>query len=275
MEATAIDVVRDIAGVDKIHALGFCVGGTIMSCAAGVLAARGEDKLTSLTLLTTMLDFADTGEIGLLIDQTSVGFLSQRACASLRRFALIEDYLDRKAAELERSNAGLVSAGRDLVNTRRATNIGTFRTYVLAYLQAHPSIAQDMTLLVRQLEPTSLGLPLEIYAFTNTTAWADYEAIQSDIFDHLIAILPEFLMVGFKVAPIPVVGPWLDTFLNGNGLGWITEGLNLDFYFGGTSLLIVVGVAMDTVSQIEAQLVMRHYDGFGGPGGGRRIRGRR
>jgi polyhydroxyalkanoate synthase len=67
----AIDVVRDIAKVDKVHALGFCVGGTILSCAAGVLAARGEDKLVTMTLLTTMIDFADTGEIGLLIDQTS------------------------------------------------------------------------------------------------------------------------------------------------------------------------------------------------------------
>ena len=78
------------------------------------------------------------------------------------------------------------------MNTRRVTNIGTFRAYVLAYLRAHPSIAQDMTLLVRQLQPTHQGLPLEIYAFTNTTAWAAYEAIQADIFDHLIAILPEF-----------------------------------------------------------------------------------
>lgn len=68
----AIDVVRDIANVDKVHALGFCVGGTILSCAAGVLAARGEDKLTTMTLLTTMVDFADTGEIGLLIDQPAV-----------------------------------------------------------------------------------------------------------------------------------------------------------------------------------------------------------
>ena len=65
----AIDVVRDIAGVEKIHALGFCVGGTIMSCAAGVLAARGEDKLATVTLLTTMIDFSDTGEIGLLMDR--------------------------------------------------------------------------------------------------------------------------------------------------------------------------------------------------------------
>jgi preprotein translocase subunit SecY len=90
----------------------------------------------------------------------------------------------------------------------------------------------------------------------------------------LVAILPEFLITGFKVAPIPVIGPILDTFLSDNGLGWITEGLHLNFYFGGTSLLIIVGVAMDTVAQVEAQLIMRHYDGFSGKGG-RRIRGRR
>jgi preprotein translocase subunit SecY len=89
----------------------------------------------------------------------------------------------------------------------------------------------------------------------------------------LIALLPEFLMAGFHVAPIPVIGPALDMWLTNNNLGWITEGLHLNFYFGGTSLLIVVGVAMDTVSQVEAQLVMRHYDGF--TGGGRRVRGRR
>jgi preprotein translocase subunit SecY len=90
----------------------------------------------------------------------------------------------------------------------------------------------------------------------------------------LVAILPEFLITGFKVAPIPVIGPPLDMFFTENGLGWITEGLHLNFYFGGTSLLIIVGVAMDTVAQVEAQLIMRHYDGFSGKGG-RRIRGRR
>ena len=90
----------------------------------------------------------------------------------------------------------------------------------------------------------------------------------------LVAILPEFLITGFKVAPIPVIGAPLDMFLSNNNLGWITEGLHLNFYFGGTSLLIVVGVAMDTIAQVEAQLVMRHYDGFTGRGG-KRIRGRR
>jgi preprotein translocase subunit SecY len=91
----------------------------------------------------------------------------------------------------------------------------------------------------------------------------------------LVAILPEFLITGMRVAPIPVIGPPLDAFLTDNGLGWVTEGLHLNFYFGGTSLLIIVGVAMDTVAQVEAQLIMRHYDGFSGPGKGRRIRGRR
>jgi preprotein translocase subunit SecY len=90
----------------------------------------------------------------------------------------------------------------------------------------------------------------------------------------LVAILPEFLITGFKVAPLPVIGPPLDMFLSNNNLGWITEGLHLNFYFGGTSLLIVVGVAMDTIAQVEAQLIMRHYDGFTGRGG-KRVRGRR
>jgi len=90
----------------------------------------------------------------------------------------------------------------------------------------------------------------------------------------VIALLPEFLITGFKVAPIPWIGPSMDMFLHNNGMDWVTEGLGLNFYFGGTSLLIVVGVAMDTVAQIEAQLIMRHYEGFTGRGG-RRIRGRR
>jgi preprotein translocase subunit SecY len=91
----------------------------------------------------------------------------------------------------------------------------------------------------------------------------------------LVAILPEFLIAGFRINHLPFVGPGIDTFLTRNNLDWITEGLHLNFYFGGTSLLIVVGVAMDTVAQIEAQLIMRHYDGFSGPGKGRRVRGRR
>jgi len=88
----------------------------------------------------------------------------------------------------------------------------------------------------------------------------------------LVCLLPEFLITGFKVQPIPLIGPPIDDFLNSVGMSWITTGLGVTFYFGGTSLLIVVGVAMDTVQQIESQLIMRHYDGFLKKG---RIRGRR
>ena len=128
----------------------------------------------------------------LLIDQTSARFLAEDERDRMRRFLLIDDYLADKSAEMADWNAKLVAAGRDPVNMRRSTNIGAFRAYVQNYLENHPGIRQDMTLLVRQLQPTETGLPLEIYAFTATTAWAEYEAIQGDIFDHLLAILPEF-----------------------------------------------------------------------------------
>jgi preprotein translocase subunit SecY len=88
----------------------------------------------------------------------------------------------------------------------------------------------------------------------------------------LVCLLPEFLITGFKVQHLPLIGPKFDDFLSSAGLSWITTGLGVPFYFGGTSLLIVVGVAMDTVQQIESQLIMRHYDGFLMKG---RIRGRR
>ena len=84
----------------------------------------------------------------------------------------------------------------------------------------------------------------------------------------LIAILPDFLITGFRVAPIPFIGDWLDAALP----RFITEGMGVTFYFGGTTLLIIVGVAMDTIQQVESQLIMRHYDGFMKK---TRIRGRR
>ncbi|MGV8941966.1 MAG: mechanosensitive ion channel family protein [Lysobacter sp.] len=128
----------------------------------------------------------------LLIDQSSVRFLEPDERTRLQRIALIDSYLDDKRHELEAYNETLLSAGKDPVNTRRVTNIGTFRAYVSHYLRAHPGINQQMTQIVRQLEPSPTGLPLELYCFTNTVAWVPYEGIQSDIFDHLIAMLPEF-----------------------------------------------------------------------------------
>ena len=128
----------------------------------------------------------------LFIDQSSIRFLGEEDELSVRRFALIDDYLIRKQGELAQSNDHLVEHGGDVVNGRRLTNIGTFRAYVIAYLRAQTRVSGDMALLVRQLQPTAQGLPLEIYCFTATTIWSEYETIQADIFDHLLAILPEF-----------------------------------------------------------------------------------
>jgi miniconductance mechanosensitive channel len=128
----------------------------------------------------------------ILLDQTAIRFLSPEERENLKRFALLDVYLGQKDRELEAWNESLVKSGRDPVNTRRLTNVGTFRAYVQAYLKVHPGIAKEKTLMVRQRDPTPEGLPLEIYAFANTVVWEDYEAIQSDIFDHVLSILPEF-----------------------------------------------------------------------------------
>ncbi|AJR27002.1 MULTISPECIES: mechanosensitive ion channel family protein [unclassified Sphingobium] len=126
----------------------------------------------------------------LMIDQGSVRFLDEDDTDSMGRFSVLRPYLQSKQREIEQWNAEHGAHGT--INGRRLTNIGTFRAYVLAYLQSRRDIAQDKTLLVRQLAPSENGLPLEIYAFANSTIWAEYEGAQADIFDHLLAILPEF-----------------------------------------------------------------------------------
>ncbi|MBD3828055.1 MULTISPECIES: mechanosensitive ion channel domain-containing protein [Stenotrophomonas] len=136
----------------------------------------------------------------LYLDQHSVDFLDATALARLEQFAVLREYLRDKQAELEQWNADLRAKGMDAINARRVTNLGTFRAYVERYLRQHPGIHTDMTLLVRQLQPTTEGLPLEIYCFTRTTAWADYEGVQSDVFDHLLAILPAFGLRVFQAS---------------------------------------------------------------------------
>jgi miniconductance mechanosensitive channel len=128
----------------------------------------------------------------LMIDQASVRFLSDEERRRMRRFLVIDSYLTDKEHELEEWNSKLADHGREPVNQRRVTNLGTFRAYVMQYLRGHPGIHQEMTLIVRQLQPTFTGLPLEIYCFTKDTSWVAYEGVQSDILDHLLAILPEF-----------------------------------------------------------------------------------
>ncbi len=136
----------------------------------------------------------------LYLDQHSVGFIGDQDRARLGQFALLSDYLRGKDEELAQWNTQLRERGMDEINSRRVTNLGTFRAYVERYLQSHPGIHPDMTLLVRQLQPTTEGLPLEIYCFTRSTAWSEYEGVQSDIFDHLLAILPTFGLRVFQAS---------------------------------------------------------------------------
>jgi len=126
------------------------------------------------------------------IDVSTIRMQTQEEIDRFTRFALLRDYIKDKEQELADYNAGLKVEVDTDVNRRRLTNVGTFRAYAYNYLKNHPKIRKDMTLIVRQLAPGPEGLPIEIYCFTNTTAWAVYEDIQSDIFDHLLAIVPEF-----------------------------------------------------------------------------------
>ncbi len=127
----------------------------------------------------------------LRIDASTVRFLSEDEISNLRRFTLIRDYLDGKQLELESSNRALGQAADLEINRRRLTNLGTFRAYALAYLKRQPELHQDMLMIVRMMEPESQGIPIELYCFANNTAWVEYERIQGNIFDHLLAILPE------------------------------------------------------------------------------------
>jgi len=109
-----------------------------------------------------------------------------------KKFKVISDYISKKLSEIEKYNLDNNINEEGLINGRSLTNIGTFRAYIEGYLRNHASIHNEMTFLVRQLSPESDGLPIEIYVFSNDTNWVSYEAIQSNIFDHLLAILPEF-----------------------------------------------------------------------------------
>lgn len=141
----------------------------------------------------------------LFIDQHSIRFLTSAEIERLSKIEILKPYMEEKLQEL--SNEFVAKYGKeavptelDMVNSRHLTNIGTFRAYCTSYLRSLGGVAQEMTLMTRQLAPTPEGLPLEIYAFANVTQWVAYEGIQSDIFDHLIAVLPEFGLELFQYA---------------------------------------------------------------------------
>lgn len=125
------------------------------------------------------------------IDATSIHFLDEDERQRLHKAHLLKPYLTTRHQEIDQWNQQL-DAPESVLNHRRMTNIGTFRAYLNEYLRHHPRIRKDMTLMVRQLAPDDHGLPIEIYAFTNTVVWLEYESIQADIFDHIFAVIEEF-----------------------------------------------------------------------------------
>ncbi len=137
------------------------------------------------------------------IDMDSIRFVDDEMLEKFRKIKVLRPYLDQKQKEIEEYNKKMGIDPSVVVNGRRQTNVGVFRAYLKAYLSNRNDIHQNMTFLVRQLQPAEKGLPIQIYVFTKTTEWVEYENIQADIFDHILSVLPEF---GLRVYQFPKSG---------------------------------------------------------------------
>ncbi|HIC00378.1 TPA: mechanosensitive ion channel family protein [Candidatus Poribacteria bacterium] len=132
------------------------------------------------------------------IDVSTIKFCNEEMLKRFSEIQYIANYIQIKKEELSTYNDENEVDNTSLANGRRLTNVGTFRAYTVAYLRNHPMISQEMTFLVRHLAPAGYGLPIEIYVFSKDTIWANYEGIQADIFDHLLAVVPEFDLKVFQ-----------------------------------------------------------------------------
>ncbi|HEQ98459.1 MAG TPA: mechanosensitive ion channel [candidate division Zixibacteria bacterium] len=132
------------------------------------------------------------------IDMSSIKFVNPAMLEKFKKYQLIRDYMESKEKEIAEYNRKHNIDTSELINGRNLTNVGTFRAYVIAYLRSHPMIHNDMTFLVRHLPPGPTGLPIEIYVFSKDQVWANYEAIQADIFDHILAVVPLFELRVFQ-----------------------------------------------------------------------------
>jgi len=132
------------------------------------------------------------------IDMDSIKFCTPEMLERFESFGAISEYINTKRAEIEAFNATLDTDISVVVNRRNLTNVGTFRAYVEFYLRSHPNIHHGMTFLVRQLPPDEHGLPIEIYVFSSDQDWINYEGIQADIFDHMLAVIPMFDLAVFQ-----------------------------------------------------------------------------
>ena len=189
---------------DWIEVPEFGADGDVVDIALHTVKVQNWDKTittipTSKIVNTSVKNWRAMSEYGgrrikrsLLIDISSIKFLTPKEISELERLAPLKDYISFKNNELSEFNASIENPDNN-IETRKLTNIGTYRAYIESYLKQNSNLnTETMTFLVRQLPSSPEGVPLEIYTFTNTTEWEAYEKIQSDIFDHLFAILPKF-----------------------------------------------------------------------------------
>ena len=195
---------RMVAVGDWIEIPSFGVDGDVIEIALTTVKIRNFDKTITTVPTQSLINesfknwrgMQETGgrriKRSVHVDISSIRFCDEEMLERFSKIQYISEYIEKKRREIADYNEQANFDHSMLVNGRHLTNIGTFRAYVEAYLRNHPRISGDLTLLVRQLQPTEHGLPLEIYVFTNDTNWINYEGIQADIFDHILAAAPGF-----------------------------------------------------------------------------------
>jgi miniconductance mechanosensitive channel len=195
---------------DWIEVPKYEVDGDVIDIALHIVKIQNFDKTISVIpthklIEATFKNWRGMQESGgrrikrsIFIDIDSIKFCDEKMLEKFQKIELLKDYLDQKIAEIEKDNKNKNVDMNSMVNARRLTNIGTFRAYIEAYLRNHKKISNDMTFLVRQLAPGPTGLPIEMYVFTTDVRWVNYEDIQADIFDHLLAVTKEFNLRTFQ-----------------------------------------------------------------------------
>ena len=200
-----------VAVGDWIEMPKYGVDGNVIEVALTIVKVQNWDK-TIITIPAYSLisesfkNWRDIQESGgrrikwsILIDIQTIKFCDEEMLTRFSKIKYIAAYIKHKKDELAKFNQTQEIDESSLVNGQRMTNVGTFRAYIVAYLRSHPEINQEMTFFVRQLAPGEHGLPIEIYVFCNDTVWANYEAIQADIFDHILSVVPEFDLKVFQI----------------------------------------------------------------------------
>lgn len=195
---------RMVAAGDWIEVPSYGIDGDVMAVGLTTVKIRNFDNTVSMlpthALITgTFKNWRGMSESGgrrikrsISLDLNSVKFCDEAMLARFGKISLLKEYLAQKKTDIAKHNSDLKCDPSTLVNGRHLTNLGTFRAYIEAYLQNHAEISKDLTFLVRQMAPGETGVPIQIYVFSTDKRWVQYEAIQADIFDHLLSVAPEF-----------------------------------------------------------------------------------